>query len=62
MLGGGNADKIDNLPRKVRLGDNAYAFEGGFRLWKKGRSNSPAHADKRAERLARMIEAACGGR
>ena len=36
MLGGGNADKIDNLPRKVRLGNNAAAFEGGFRLWKKG--------------------------
>jgi polyphosphate glucokinase len=36
MLGGGNVDKIDNLPRKVRLGDNADAFEGGFRLWKKG--------------------------
>jgi polyphosphate glucokinase len=36
MLGGGNADKIDKLPRKVRLGHNASAFEGGFRLWKKG--------------------------
>jgi len=36
MLGGGNADKIDKLPRKVRLGANANAFEGGFRLWKKG--------------------------
>jgi hypothetical protein len=34
MLGGGNADKIDKLPRKVRRGDNADAFEGGFRLWK----------------------------
>ena len=36
MLGGGNADKIEKLPRKVRLGVNANAFEGGFRLWKKG--------------------------
>jgi polyphosphate glucokinase len=36
MLGGGNADKIGKLPRKVRLGVNANAFEGGFRLWKKG--------------------------
>jgi len=36
MLGGGNADKIGRLPRKVRLGVNANAFEGGFRLWKKG--------------------------
>jgi polyphosphate glucokinase len=35
MLGGGNIDKIDKLPRKVRLGSNTNAFEGGFRLWKK---------------------------
>ena len=41
MLGGGNADKIDNLPRKVRLGHNAAAFEGGFRLWKKGAVKPP---------------------
>ncbi|KRR28159.1 ROK family protein [Bradyrhizobium lablabi] len=36
MLGGGNADKVARLPRKVRLGLNTNAFEGGFRLWKKG--------------------------
>ena len=36
VLGGGNADKIDKLPRKIRLGANTNAFEGGFRLWKKG--------------------------
>ncbi|WP_342804347.1 hypothetical protein [Bradyrhizobium sp. CSA112] len=36
MLGGGNAGKVDKLPRKVRLGVNTNAFEGGFRLWKKG--------------------------
>jgi polyphosphate glucokinase len=36
VLGGGNAGKIDKLPRKVRRGNNTHAFEGGFRLWKKG--------------------------
>ena len=36
VLGGGNAGLVDNLPRKVRLGDNANAFEGGFRMWKQG--------------------------
>jgi len=41
MLGGGNADKIDHLPRKVRRGDNADAFEGGFRLWKKRAFRQP---------------------
>ena len=36
VLGGGNAEQVDSPPRKVRFGDNANAFEGGFRLWKKG--------------------------
>jgi polyphosphate glucokinase len=36
LLGGGNAEKVDKPPPKVRFGDNANAFEGGFRLWKKG--------------------------
>jgi polyphosphate glucokinase len=40
VLGGGNADKIDNPPRKVRFGNNANAFEGGFRLWGKGGTKS----------------------
>ena len=40
MLGGGNAKQIDKLPRKVRLGANTNAFEGGFRLWKKGAVSS----------------------
>lgn len=33
VLGGGNAQKLGRLPRKARLGDNANAFKGGFRLW-----------------------------
>jgi polyphosphate glucokinase len=41
VLGGGNADKIEKLPRKVRLGANTNAFEGGFRLWKKGLVRPP---------------------
>jgi polyphosphate glucokinase len=38
VLGGGNARKVGRLPQKVRLGDNADAFEGGFRLWRPRRS------------------------
>ena len=34
VLGGGNAKKLKELPPGCRLGDNANAFEGGFRLWK----------------------------
>jgi polyphosphate glucokinase len=33
VLGGGNAKLIDELPPYVRLGSNANAFVGGFRLW-----------------------------
>ncbi len=33
VLGGGNAELMHTLPTGVRLGDNANAFPGGFRLW-----------------------------
>lgn len=35
VLGGGNAAKLKQLPPQTRLGDNAYAFRGGFRLWQR---------------------------
>jgi polyphosphate glucokinase len=35
VLGGGNARKLSDLPEGARLGDNANAFAGGFRLWEK---------------------------
>ena len=33
VLGGGNVKLLKGLPQGVRLGDNANAFVGGFRLW-----------------------------
>ena len=33
VIGGGGADKLDELPPNARRGDNASAFVGGFRLW-----------------------------
>jgi polyphosphate glucokinase len=33
VLGGGNARHMKSLPRNVRVGSNANAFKGGFRLW-----------------------------
>ncbi len=33
VLGGGNANLLDELPVNGRLGDNANAFIAGFRLW-----------------------------
>jgi polyphosphate glucokinase len=51
VLGGGNAKLLKTLPEGARLGDNANAFQGGYRLWappahgasgsvKTGRSNA----------------------
>jgi polyphosphate glucokinase len=34
VIGGGNAHKLLAPPTGTRLGDNANAFLGGFRLWK----------------------------
>ena len=37
VLGGGNAKLLKRLPPGSRLGDNANAFLGGFRLWQTSR-------------------------
>lgn len=37
VLGGGNAKRLKELPAGSRLGDNALAFVGGFRLWEGAR-------------------------
>ena len=33
VLGGGNSKLLEKLPPLCRLGDNANAFKGGFRMW-----------------------------
>ncbi len=33
VIGGGNAKKLKELPSGARLGSNANAFLGGFRMW-----------------------------
>jgi polyphosphate glucokinase len=38
VLGGGNAKKLTSLPMGCRMGDNANAFLGGFRLWERVRT------------------------
>ncbi|HEY3886418.1 MAG TPA: ROK family protein [Vicinamibacterales bacterium] len=37
VIGGGNAKLLKTLPRGARLGANANAFVGGFRLWSRRR-------------------------
>jgi polyphosphate glucokinase len=34
VLGGGNAHKLKKLPDNARLGNNDFAFLGGFRVWR----------------------------
>jgi predicted NBD/HSP70 family sugar kinase len=47
VLGGGNAKKLTKLPPGCRVGDNAYAFLGGFRLWEKERKDGSTHRTTR---------------
>ena len=42
VLGGGNAKLLNRLPTGTRLGDNANAFIGGFRLWQTPRRRRSA--------------------
>jgi polyphosphate glucokinase len=36
VIGGGNARKLKKLPKDARLGNNDFAFLGGFRMWRPG--------------------------
>jgi predicted NBD/HSP70 family sugar kinase len=49
VLGGGNSKNLETLPPGCRLGDNANAFIGGFRLWEpasQGIASAPPDAKK----------------
>lgn len=39
VLGGGNVNKLKDLPPHCRAGDNDNAFLGGFRLWEEKTPN-----------------------
>jgi polyphosphate glucokinase len=47
VLGGGNAKKLTKLPSGCRVGDNANAFLGGFRLWEKEHKDGSTHRNTR---------------
>ena len=48
VLGGGNAKKLTRLPMGCRMGDNANAFLGGFRLWEKARNEPSTETARRS--------------
>ncbi len=47
VIGGGNAKKLKKAPPCCRLGHNAYAFVGGFRLWEPATGRKP-HTPERS--------------
>lgn len=61
VLGGGNAKKLDPLPEGTRLGDNSFAFLGGFRMWEAptsrpaipGANGKAAAPKRRRKRIAK---------
>jgi polyphosphate glucokinase len=46
VLGGGNVKLLKTLPPLCRVGDNANAFKGGFRMWEEGRESTPSGSRK----------------
>jgi hypothetical protein len=47
LIGGGNAKKLKEAPRGCRLGPNANAFIGGFRMWEPGNART-SHSPQRS--------------
>lgn len=51
VIGGGNAKKLKDLPPGCRLGSNANAFLGGFRLWEADRFHSECASTAQRKRF-----------
>jgi predicted NBD/HSP70 family sugar kinase len=52
VIGGGNANKLEQLPRGCRMGNNAHAFAGGYLLWTRDRRRG-AHVPPKASAPSR---------
>jgi polyphosphate glucokinase len=50
VIGGGNAQRLKELPPRCRIGDNANAFVGGFRLWERAARAAPGRPGPIASR------------
>ena len=54
VLGGGNVKELKQLPPHCRVGNNANAFMGGFRLWEQaGDSRLSSPAASRSKKIRR---------
>jgi polyphosphate glucokinase len=63
VLGGGNVKKLEELPPACVEGSNAYAFEGGFRMWEgpADRLTTPNPAVHKASRASRAAKGTTKG-
>ncbi len=61
VLGGGNVRKLRELPSRCRAGDNANAFLGGFRLWKKTAARINSAPPKRRAKQPTASRSKLGG-
>ena len=57
VIGGGNAKVLKKAPPGCRIGSNANAFIGGFRLWEPAKSRQPYHPDRSPHDRSRKAEA-----
>ena len=49
VIGGGNMTHLKTMPEHCRAGNNANAFEGGFRLWQpEWAAAVPVHTEARS--------------
>jgi predicted NBD/HSP70 family sugar kinase len=57
VVGGGNAKLLQTLPDGVRLGSNAHAFIGGYRLWAPPVQNGRSRRRRESQilRFARQV-------
>ena len=46
VVGGGNAKKLKAVPPGCRIGTNANAFIGGFRMWEPAKARSSAAPER----------------
>src|SRR5213594_245489 len=55
VLGGGNVHQLDELPPGSRVGDNANAFLGGFRLWEESQDGQIGSEEGTGRSMTRML-------
>jgi polyphosphate glucokinase len=57
VIGGGNVNRLKELPPRCRAGDNANAFRGGFRLWEEpGTEKYPASSKGRSREPDKPVQ------